>query len=495
MNRNDPTICVVGGGITGLAAAWELATTGPPRPRVVVLESEPRVGGKLRTTELGHRQVDLGPDAFLARRDEAVSLCREIGLGDDLVTPGATRSFVWARGRLRPLPSGLALGVPTRLLPLARSGICSPIGLWRAALDLLSPPKTHRRREVLREDTGDLHELPEDRSVGSVVRRRLGSEVHDLLADPLIGGIHAGGIDTMSAASVFPQLLEADSRSGSLMRALRLQLHVPLRAQPRSERPVFMTVRGGLERLTERLRAALVERGVDIRRGTAAFSLDPGSSSGEPARWSIAARGGRVDCDGVVVCTPAPEASRLAGQVDGSLTALLEKIPYASVTLVTLRVPRTSLEADLDGTGFLVPAAEGRLLTACTWLSSKWPELDRPDDVLLRASMGRFGDDRAEQMTDEEVLSRTLEELGQLLSLRDKPLDALVTRWPRAFPQYLVGHARLVRSVEAISSAHPGLAFAGAALHGIGIPACIGSGRRAAQKVLHTVATGQRVTG
>ncbi len=482
-----PTVCVVGGGITGLAAAWELATAERSRARVVLLESDSRLGGKLRTTDFGGRPVDLGPDAFLARREEALNLCRELGLGPDLVAPGANRSYVWVRGRLRRLPSGLALGVPTRFVPLARSGICSPRGLTRAALDL-SIPFSSRRRSG---SPGEEHhqeglDALVDQSVGSVVRRRLGNEINDRLADPLIGGIHAGGVDTTSAAAVFPQLLEAETRPGSLMRALR--------AAPR-DGPVFMTLRGGMGRLTERLRAALVERGVDIRQGAAAESLDIDSSSTSWRRWSIGIPGGRVACDGVVVCIPAPDASRFVRRVDGVLAEMLGSIRYASVTLVTIRMPRSAFTRALEGTGFLVPVAEGRLLTACTWLSSKWPELEREEDVLLRASMGRYGDARADELTDDEVVSRALEELGEMLGFVAKPLEALVTRWPGSFPQYFVGHRRRVQQIEAAAASHRGLVLAGAALHGIGIPACVGSGRGAAVRLLGELETSPRVAG
>ncbi|HTZ08754.1 MAG TPA: FAD-dependent oxidoreductase, partial [Acidimicrobiales bacterium] len=204
-----PTVVVVGGGIAGLSAALALASA-PGAPRVVVLEASARLGGKLASAEIGGRTVDLGPDAFLARRPEAVDLCRELGLGPDLVAPGRRNAFVLARGRLRPLPDGLALGVPTRLAPLARSGILSPPGLARAALDLASPGRGPSRPPG---------SVP-DRAVAAVTTARLGREVTELLVDPLVGGIHAGDTARMSAAAVFPPLLEA-APGHSLMRALR----------------------------------------------------------------------------------------------------------------------------------------------------------------------------------------------------------------------------------------------------------------------------------
>ena len=525
------TVSVIGGGITGLAAAWQLATTLPQGAQVVLLEADTRIGGKLRTGDVGGRPVELGADSFLARRDEAVTLCHELGLGTDLISPGSSRAYVWARGMLRPLPSGLAMGVPTRIGPLARSGICSLAGVARAALDLFVPPVTRRSptddtRTSPAQRTGDTagasdaqgserevetHETAGDQSVGSVVRRRLGNEVHDRLVDPLVGGIHAGPADTLSAAAVLPVLLRADSQPGSLMRALRAtspssgpSLGSARRAvsagageAPASgaeapaapaQTPVFMTVRGGLQRLVDRLAAELEERGVEIRLGTSAQGLDRLEGPSQTPRWSIATARGNVVADGVVVAAPAGIASGLLRKHDPSLAGLLDGVPYASVTLVTVRFPRGAVGSPLEGSGFLVPASKGGLLTACTWLSSKWPELDRPDDVLVRASMGRYGDDRSAEMSDAEVVEHTLRELHQMLDLRGEPLETVVTRWPGAFPQYLVGHLERVQAIEERAARHRGLALAGAALHGVGVPACIGSGRRAEKNLLDGLA-------
>jgi oxygen-dependent protoporphyrinogen oxidase len=483
------TVAVIGGGIAGLSAAWEL-TCAAPGTRVVVLEADDRLGGKLRTGEIGGRAVDLGPDAFLARRPEAVALCRELGLGDELVSPGARGAFVWARGQLRALPAGLALGVPTRLSPLARSGILSPAGVGRAAVDLLgwSP----RRRAPAHDGT----DLP----VADITRRRLGRQVTERLVDPLIGGIHAGDTTQMSTAAVFPALLEAAARPGSLMRALRPAASAATPAAvgtpgvsgaPEGEPPVFYTVRGGLARLVDALASSLRARGVEVRLRTPVEHLAQRDARGVPGdgeeiggRWAVRTAADTVECDGVVIATPAGSAAALLDPVDHAVAAMLEKIAYSDVTLVTMRFRAASVERALEGTGFLVPAATRCLITACTWLTSKWPELQRPGDVLLRASAGRFGDDRASAMSDDEIVERVLEELGPMLGLRAGPTESIVTRWTGAFPQYAVGHVERVRSIEESVAHLPALALAGAALHGVGIPACIASGRQAAHTVL-----------
>jgi oxygen-dependent protoporphyrinogen oxidase len=423
-----------------------------------------------------------------------VALCRELALEDELVSPGSRVAYVWARAGLRRLPDGLALGVPTRLGPLARSGIVSPLGVGRAAVDLLrwSPRPDTTARAM------------SDRTVAEITRRHLGHEVTARLVDPLVGGIHAGDTTQMSAAAVFPALLDAARRGGSLMRALRPAAPPPTGTGPgpgtarEDETPVFHTVRGGLSRLVEALSQALVSRGVDIRLRTPVHRLErrapdgaDASSPHDGARWALHGAAGTIDADAVVIAVPAAPAAALLDPVDHALATMVGSIAYADVTLVTLQMPEDAVGRSLDGTGFLVPAEAGRLVTACTWLSSKWPQLHRPGDILLRASMGRFGDDRPARMSDDELVGRVLDDLGPMLGLRSGPTEAVVTRWPGAFPQYALGHTERVSSIEDAVARLPAVALAGAAYRGVGIPACIASGRTAARAVLgERVATG-----
>jgi len=484
--RDTATVAIVGGGIAGLSAAWEL-TSAAPGTNVVVLEADDRLGGKLHTGTIGGRAVELGPDAFLARRPEATALCRELGLGDELVSPGSRNAYVWARGRLRPLPGGLALGVPTRLGPLARSGIVTTLGVGRAALDLMRwPLPGHTGR-------GD----ERDRSVAEITRRHLGAEVTAGLVDPLIGGIHAGDTTQMSAAAVFPALLDAAQTGGSLMRALR---PVPGASSPPATRhgtapdgddPVFYTVRGGLSRLVDALATALGARGVDVRLSApvdrielrSAACAEPSSESHDGS-WVLHTPRGTIRSSAVIITTPTHAAAALLTPVDDTIATMMREIDYSDVTLVTLQVPAAGVGDPLQGTGFLVPASSGCLITACTWLTSKWPELQRAGDVLVRASMGRYGDDRPARMSDGELVAAVLDELGPMIGLRGTPTETVVTRWRDAFPQYAVGHLDRVAAIEEAVARVPGLALAGAAYHGVGIPACIASGRQAAGAVL-----------
>lgn len=462
-----PTVAVLGGGIAGLSAAWELCSAGV---RVVVLEAASRLGGKIGAAELGGRSVELGPDAFVARRPEAVTLCRELGLADELVAPGSRTSYLWSGERLHPLPAGLALGIPTRLGPLASAGILSPAGLGRAAIDLCTPPWA---------STGL---AADDEAIGPLLARRLGREVVDLLADPLIGGIHAGSVDTMSAAAVFPPLLEAAAARGSLMRNLR-----PFAGSSAPGSPVFLSPRRGISDLVDRLAGALGERGAALRTDTTVRALARRPGGG----WLVHAGDDDMEADGLVVALPATVAAKLLGDVDQELGSLLGAVRYSSVTLVTLRFAPGDVGAPLDGTGYLVPRVGGKLLTACTWLSSKWPELARPDDVLVRVSTGHFGDDRHASLGDGVLVEQAVAELAPALELGGPPLEWRVTRFDDAFPQYEVGHPTLVSSMEK-AAAHAGIALAGAVLRGVGIPACIGSGRAAALTALARLAAPTR---
>jgi oxygen-dependent protoporphyrinogen oxidase len=465
-------VVVVGGGISGLAAAWDL-TGGPAgpdatSPQVTVLEASDRLGGVLCSREIGGRVVDLGPDGFLGRRPEALELCHEMGLREDLVPVSARGAGVWARGRVRPLPEGLALGIPTRLWPTVRSGVLGARGALALAGDAVLPRP-------------DVRGPIADRAIGPLVARKLGQRVVDCLVDPLIGGIHAGSVDDMSAAAVYPPLLAAAQRRGGLMRALRAEVPAPQADPP----PLFWAVDGGLAHVVERLETLLRERGADIRTSTPASSL-----SRDGARWSLDVGGGAMACDAVVIAVPAPSAANLLRTVDDDAAGLLDAIDYASVLLVTFRLSPETIAPPLQGTGFLVPRRsphpddpEGFAVTACTYLDTKWSHLKRDQDVLLRVSMGRHGDHRALEWSDDEVTARAWGDLGLLMGVSGTPIESIVTRFPDAFPQYRLHHLLRAGGVESAVARLGGVAVAGSAYRGVGIPACIASGRAAARAV------------
>jgi oxygen-dependent protoporphyrinogen oxidase len=461
-------VAVVGGGIAGLAAAHELA--GHEGVTATVLEASPRLGGKVRTDPFAGGRLDAGPDAFLARRPEAVELCAELGLTDRLEPPATGSAWLWVGGRLRPLPTGTLLGVPTDLAAAARSGTLSPLGLARLA----AAPLLARRTRPLG---------PGDATIGSVVRSRLGAEVHERLVDPLVGGINAGDTDALSIDAVAPQIAAAARRSADLVAGARAL--VPPRRPAAGEggagppAPVFYGLPGGMEGLVEALTRRLAAAGTTLRTDAPVRSLTRNGSG-----WRVAGDGGAVEADAVVLATPAAATARLVAPHDPEAAAVLAAITSASVTLVAFAWLADAVPRPLDGSGFLVPRGEGRLMTACSWSSSKWAHLASPTRVLLRVSAGRADDRRADAMDDDELVARLRVELREALGIRAEPLDVRVTRWPDAFPQYAPGHLDRIAAAEARVAALGGLALAGAALRGVGIPACIGSGRAAARALV-----------
>jgi oxygen-dependent protoporphyrinogen oxidase len=444
----------------------------------VVFEASEQAGGLVRSERLAEQVVDVGADAFLARRPEAVALCAELGMSESLVSPRSQTAFVWSRNALRRFPAGLVLGVPTRLRPLASSGIVSPGGVARAALDLVMPT-----RRPASEPVGS------DRSVGEIVSRRLGQEVVDSLTGPLVGGINAGCVDELSAEVVFPALAEANRRGGSLMRALRpspgSDTPQPSGGGPGAtvpESPVFLTPVSGMASIPERLAAQLAERGVEIRVADPVERVDSGSDR-NAGQWVVRTQTSETVVDGLVVAVPSRIAAGLLDNVDSQLATLLRGIETASVVVVTLQLGRGSLRRPLDGTGFLVPASHGKTVTAATFLSTKWQHLARPDEVLLRASAGRYGDNRAIDTGEDELVGIVRRELGEILGPLGDPQQVLVSRFANSFPQYRVGHKDRVSAIESKAAENPAFALAGASYGGIGVPACIASGRRAARNV------------
>jgi oxygen-dependent protoporphyrinogen oxidase len=450
-------VVVVGAGIAGLATAWYLNQRGID---AVVLEASDRAGGKVRTTELDGVALDVGPDTFLGRMPWAVDLCRELGIGDQLVAPATSRAWLWSRRVLQPLPDGLALGVPLKPLALARSGVVSPAGLARAALDVVLPQIKPRA----------------DPSVADVIGGRLGQEVLDRLVDPLIGGINAGRSDRLSMAAVAPDLFAAHRRHRSLILGLRAER----KKAPPSDAPLFLGLRGGMERLTSTLAASLY-----VRMSTAVEAVARSKSG----RLAVAVREGEgdgvsLDADAVVLAVSAAAAAGMLRGASAKAADALAQTRYASVAVATLAYRPDDITHPLDGSGFLVPRVDGRLLTACTWFSSKWPDVRPGGLVLLRCSAGRDGDERIAQLDDDELVARLHAEAAEALGLRAPPAEAVVTRWPHAFPQYDIGHLGRVSAAErALARQLPGVSLVGASYRGVGIASCVRQAKEAAERI------------
>jgi len=457
-------VVVVGGGISGLTAAYRLSSASEPLD-VTLVEASPRLGGKIRTTSFGGVPIDEGADAFLARVPWAVDLCRELGLDDRLISPSGEGAFLLSRGKLRPIPKKSVLGVPTSLPALVASGAISPLGMARAGLDLIKPDNWPGK----------------DESVSELITRRLGPEIAQRLVDPLIGSIMASDASNMSAQIVAPQLSDATRKNRSLIRALRAQRKLAA-AGPKV--PIFNGFEGGVGVLIDRLARAIPDVDVQISNKVTELSSVDGF-------YTLGTERGGLDADSVIIATPASAAAALVSPHAPEAGDILARVEYASVVLVTVSFDAASVAHPMNGTGFLVPRAEKMLMTACSWGHRKWPHWAPDDDrVVLRVSAGRHGDERAMHLDDDELVESLLAELAPILRIDGTVLEWRVSRWPDSFPQYPPGHGAEVTRAEAdLSRNLPGITIAGASYRGVGVPACIRSGNEAAARILDHVST------
>jgi protoporphyrinogen/coproporphyrinogen III oxidase len=457
--RSPRQVVVVGGGVSGLAVAHFLQAGSGPEVAITLVEGGDRLGGKVLTQRVAGHPVDAGPDALLVRVPAIACLLAELGLTGAVVAPGAPGAFIWSRGRLRPLPPSTLFGVPQKIMPLLRSGLLSPGGAMRAAADLVLP----RRRWPADQDV----------SVGALLRPRLGSQVFDRLVDPLLGGVHAGRADLLSARSVVPEIYALARAHRSIYRGTRG------RPGPSSTAaPALVTLDGGLGRLVEAIVSASDRCRIEL-----GVRVDGLSRTGDGYQVRLA--DGRVlPADAVVLATPAFAAAELLAQIAPAAAQAAGEVPYADVASVTLVYPREGLERDLHGTGFLVPPSEGLLLVGCSWLSAKWPHLADPAVVLVRAMVGRHGDRRFTALTDAELVERVHAELALTMGLTAAPKEATVQRWPRAMPQYTVGHQARLERIDSDLANLPGLVVTGAAYRGVGVASCVSQGERTATDLL-----------
>jgi len=450
-------VAIVGGGIAGLSAAYDLQARGLA---VRVLEASARVGGVIATERFDGWVIDGGPDSLLVQKPAAVTLCRELGIADRLVSTLTPRTaFVLRDGRLNPIAEGSFLGFPITFGALARSRLFSLAGKVRMAGEVIVPRRT----------------VDEDESIGAFVSRRFGREAVDYLADPLLAGIHAGDVDRLSIRALFPRLVDAERRSGSVIRALRA-LHV--RPSPQG---AFVSLPGGTGELVDSLSNALKPdtvvtnaRVTNLRRG-----LD----------YAIDSTAGNVQARCVVLAVPAYVTGTLTRPIDPALADLCDAIPYASTATVAFGYRRDQVAHPLRGTGFVVPRTEGLALLAGTWVSSKWPGRAPEGHVLLRGFLGGGRDPRRLDASDAELIDTARRELSDLLGISGSPLFSRVYRWTRQSPQYEVGHLHRVVSIDRRLNALPGLFVTGSGFKAVGIPDCISDGRATAARAADYVAS------
>ena len=455
MNGKILDVIIVGAGVSGLSAAYELQRRGL---QVRVLEASDRPGGVILTERFDGWVVDGGPDSILVQKPAGVSLCRELGIADRLVSTQKPRTaYVMRDGTLHPIVEGSFLGFPVGVVALARSSLFTLRGKLRMACEMLVPRGSGQ-----------------DESIATFVRRRFGEEAAEYLADPLLAGIHAGDADRLSMRALFPRLLEAERQAGSVIRSFR-RLHVTP-----SEQGAFVSLPGGVGELVEALTGALAPgmialsaRVTELRRG------DP---------YTVESTAGTFEARSVILGVPAYAAGRLLRSVDTTLAGLCDGIPYASTATVAFGYRRDQIGHPLRGSGFVVPRVERRPLLAATWVTSKWPGRAPEGHALVRAFLGGGRDPHRLERTDEELTDTAREALEETLDITGEPVFSRIFRWTRQSPQYEVGHLDRVATIEQRMASVPGVFLAGSGFHAIGIPDCIADGRETAARAAAFVA-------
>jgi len=447
-------LVVVGGGISGLAAAWAAAQAGID---VTLIERDRRLGGKLRTDRVQGFLLEAGPDSFLSRKPAAVKLCDALGISSRLQSrrPQPRRTFVQHQHRLHPMPEGFSGLVPTNLEALKGCPFLSAEARERALREPDIPP---------RKDEGD-------ESVESFMTRRFGAETFQLLIEPLVSGIYAADAGRLSLESTYPQLRQVELRHGNLTRGLAPGPNQP----PAAATDAFLSLPDGMGELVTHLEAKL--DGVRLLRGARVHRV-----ARRERGFLVEADGGTIETDALILATPGHEAAPLVEPMDRDLGALLAGIPAASPAIVHLGYRAESVEQALDGYGYVIPRVEGSLFIACTWTSSKW-EGRAPDGmVLLRLYAGRAGG--PEPGSDSDLVEAAREELSATLGIRAAPVLTRIHRWERGMPQYTLDHPRTRSAIQARLEGNPGLYLAGASYRGVGIPDCIASGQEAARSAI-----------
>jgi oxygen-dependent protoporphyrinogen oxidase len=460
-------IAIIGGGISGLSAAFYLErerAAGAPVD-YTLFESSERLGGVMFSDRVGDCVVEGGPDSFLTEKPWAAQLCAELGIAGDLIgSNDAERiTYIVVKGRLVPMPDGLMFLVPTKLIPTA----LSPLFSWQTKLRmlrelLLSPPRAQR-----------------DESVAQMVRRHFGAEVVDRLADPLLSGVYGGDAASLSVRAVLPRFVEMESKYGSLCRAMlasQRRLAEMRKAPGYKPKPLFSSLKGGMQQLIDAVVARLNPQ--SLRTGTVVESL-----SRSQAGWELATAQGTEKFDAVIFATPARIASKMLSRIDEQLAADLGGVQYSSSVTVTLGYEREQLSMCPPGFGFLVPRSEGTRMLATTFVHTKFPFRAPPNKALVRCFLGGAKDQQVLTLSDEELSALVRRELAQIAGIQADPWFVKIYRWDRAMAQYTPGHLERIERIGAALKRMRNLAIAGNFYKGIGVPDCVRTGREAAQQM------------
>lgn len=468
----DRRIVVVGGGISGLAAAHRLIELSQERKlavEVLLLEAAERLGGSIKTERIGDFVIEAGPDSFISEKPWALRLCERLGLNSRLISTNTTSQIIYVvhEGSLQPLPEGFFLLAPTRFWPFIRTPIFSWSGKLRIACELFLPRDG----------------IDSDESLASFVRRRFGSELLERVAQPLIGGIYGADPEQLSLSATMPRFLEMERSRRSLIWAMWLE---QWRRSPREQAgsggrwSLFVTLLGGMQELVEAIADQLPKEAIHLNTNATELEWNTAKKI-----WTATTdRGRKFEADGVILALPAYASAELLSSLARDLTQELRAIPYSSAATVSLAYRIGDLSRGINGFGFVVPVAESRKIIACTFSSIKYPGRAPVGSVLLRAFVGGALQSHLFAQDDRTMETSVRQELADLLGVRAEPLFCRIYRHPRSMPQYLVGHQERVRQIETHLSKFSALVLAGNAYHGVGIADCVHSGEEAAERLL-----------
>ena len=476
-------IAIIGGGIAGLSAAWTLEKSrraGEPI-EYQLYEAAGSLGGVIGSETIEGCVIEGGPDSFLTEKPSAASLCRELGIGDQLLgsNDAERKTFIVVRNRLIPLPDGLMFMVPTKLLPTAFTRLFSWSTKLRMAREFLFPPPP----------------ATTDESVAEMTRRHFGQETVDRLVSPLLSGVYGGNASQLSVRAVLPRMVAMEEKYGSLSRAMLAARKnaAPSSAKSGSLRPLFTTLRGGMRQMVDAIAAQLQPGTVHLSSPVHALArpvsdarrarLNPASESG----WIVETAFGPERFDGLILALPAWSSASLLRPLNAPLADALASVPYSSSITVTLGYNMADLASLPAGFGYLVPATEGRSMLACTFVHAKFAGRTPPDKGVLRCFLGGSGNDHLLDESDARLTEIVLEELAEIVHLRAKPNFVRIYRWRQSMAQYAVGHLERMQLVRDSMTALPGIALAGNAYEGIGVPDCIRTGQQAAESVLRSL--------
>jgi protoporphyrinogen/coproporphyrinogen III oxidase len=454
-------MAIIGGGVSGLSAAYALQRQINKASELdyVLFEAGPRFGGVIRTERVSDFLIEAGPDSFLTEKPWAAELCRELGLGDQLIASNDAerRTYILLGGQLVPVPEGLMFMVPTDLA----ATFLSPLLSWRTKLRMI--------REWFYRPSPDLAES----TVAEFVQRHYGREMVERVADPMLAGIYGGSADELSASSVLARFVEIEARQGSLGKAIV----AARKLQTTPARPLFTTLKNGMQAMTDAMLAQIPESA--RRMNTPIEALMP-----ESGKWLVVGSGRTEEFDAVVVAAPAHSAAQLLRDYVPQVSSELNQISYSSSVIVTLAYDEKTRASLPPGFGFLVPRTEGKRILACTFVHNKFPNRAPADSALIRCFLGGTRDEEVLQSPDSEIIATVRRELDEILGIIAEPMFVKIYKWPKAMAQYGVGHKTRVERIRKLTSATPGLALAGNAYSGIGVPDCVRSGSEAATKVM-----------